>query len=439
MWTTAKQGRPPKSSCQRFAQVGASFYRSHDGSLTRIERATGAATNTPLPALAAKGSKAKPFVVDIIGDTLVLEVFDGPYAGVDARTGALRWRRDRDPNRKPVYQVSTTTGSELLLAVVELGTTSTAITLERLDAATGTSKWKVPVADKREGLEAFLATANRIYMVQRGHLPSDDYTIVALDAAGKPAWSQDFKSNLIPHFSTANDDLVQQVDEGFTVYGAAAGKATSWKVPFATHPVVAGTTVYALRVDGMLASYDIATGKPHWETRLYAKDPSFYTDPTVIGAADGVVYVVDVDQLRSFDDVSGKPIASLGIGLAATSDLQIHGGTPAVTMCKGRDLVALDPSTPAPEHKIKVTGRIACTNCDKSTPIEVRFSDDVVTLEANRKFAVTATARGELVLRVRDANFPGAKSLKSIAFTSDRTVKLGTIEVAVPEMGPGED
>ncbi len=254
---------------------------------------------------------------------------------------------------------------------------------------------------------------------------------------------------------TVGEDLVNHCVNDILVHGARPVAFLDYiagaRVPTDTLAALVDGVARGCRAHGMTLAggetaelpdlyqpgqYDLA-GTKQWTTKL----PSAVSrDTRVLGAAGGIVYVLDGDYVRTLDAKTGKLLGSTGV--PDTDRFAIHATAPAFTHCaggSGRSLVALDPSTPAPEHRVKIRGRIRCKNCDSSTQLEVHIGDTAVTLAADRTLSLDVVARGTLSLEVRDASFPASTRIQLVDFHVDRTLTLGDVPVTVPEMGPGED
>jgi hypothetical protein len=295
------------------------------------------------------------------------------------------------------------------------------------------------VTTKHRELGGLVPAKTHAYVIVQDRGDKPGATIIAFDRSGKQLWSVEGDRDALFGWSTVGDDLLYIRDNVVHVYAGATGKETTWEVYWNASPVVFGDTVYATPVDHSVEAYEAVTGKVRWKTKLPDRGDGLYRWVTVVGAADGHVYAFDDDTLRVLDAATGHLESSYGVGLVDRSHLAVHEGTPAVTYCSGKELVALDPSTPADEHHVKLSGRIRCRNCTKETELEVRIGDAVAVIGKSRRFSLEVTARGSLPLLVRDATFSSAVEAKTVSFTADRSLELGELSVKVPEMAPGED
>jgi outer membrane protein assembly factor BamB len=420
---------PKHSPCINLVATSGALALSHDGKIELFDRATGKMTTLTIPALAPK-PKSSPSINTLGGDLILVENYHGPMRGLDAKTGAVRWQRQASTKDGLLFLY--TAGSDVI-GLEEAPSRGKPIQLERFDAATGTTRWKVSVPSKHAMAANTLVTANRIYLIEHDDPKSD--TITALDASGKLLWSVDDQLQFMVNTSTSGDDLIVFDHDNVHVYEAATGKLTTWTVPSNTGALLAGNTVYALHVSEVVA-HDALTGKPRWKTKL-PEHENIGQSVYLVGAAGGTLYVQDDDVLYEIDAASGK--LGTGFGLGGGTDLRVRDGAPAITMCEGKHLVALDPSVPADEHHLEISGKLRCKNCESTTTLAVRIGTVSVEPSKSGRFSIEATARGTMSLWVKDSNFPAATAAKQIVFDHDGKLKLGDIPVTVPEMGPDED
>jgi outer membrane protein assembly factor BamB len=418
-WRTKLEG---KFCPQRLETPNSGLVISEAGKIRVHDAKTGTPTAW-VPAVDGKPMK-DPFLIGIAGDTLVLNA-DKTTVGVEVKTGTLRWRRDATSK----FTSPRMGGAD----VVELDIEKfepVEVRVERHDATTGKRVWTAKHASKDEKFYEVVASAKRVYVVTEKKTEPRGFTITALGDAGKVAWTvHDRELGSLPKLRVHGDDLFVTVDNKLRVYAAADGKLATWQTGWNAFPILAGGVVYATPGDRTVEARDPVTGKERWKTPL----PEDTRGPfaTVLGETRGIVYVRDHDQLLSFDAKSGKQVASFGLGVVES--LRVHAPAPALTMCTKTEIIAVDPSTPAKEHTITVSGRIRCTNCSASTKVKLHLADQAVVLGPDRKFSLTVTARGEHRLTLHDEDFVSAGTqLKWIAFDKDRTLKLGELRVKVP-------
>ena len=414
----------PGKSCPGRLETPHGFIVQDRGAIALHDNATGKPTK-----IAIDAALKDPYIEGVAGDTYVVSA-DKTIAAIDRKTGALRWRRDRDPKVERGYQRSYIAQTDAVVLDVAFEK-PIKIVIERLDAASGKTKWKGVVATKRERFTDLLSTPKYVYVISQDMNPNT-YTISAYDTAGKVAWSlDDAGAGQIPKWSAHGDDLIAIANNNVSVY--VNGKVSRWKTSFNSDPLFADGVLYATPVNRELEAYDPRTGAKRWSTKLPADSRLPNVKP--LGSARDVVYVVDGTQLRSFDAKSGSLTASYGI-LEGQSP-RVHASAPAITLCDGTNVVALDPSSTETDHRVTITGRIRCKNCKAATKVEVQVGDTAVMLGADRKLALEVTARGKHTLTIRDAESSRAFDVKVIPFDADRTVKLGDLRVKVPE--PGDD
>ncbi len=222
------------------------------------------------------------------GNLMTNDLSGGYEVGINARTGAMLWRIQTDPNMATIMTGSPTIDHGIVYTGLSSKTEHTTVTatfrgsVEALDAHTGKILWKTymvpegfngaavwssqPVVDQKTGL-VYVTTGNS-YSVPAGYcvdpgqtnctaLPSDDHidSIVALKLkTGEVAWSY--------HTLTADTWTV-------------AHPNASPDFDFGADPNLYTTTINGKRTDvlgvgqknGMYYALDPATGKLTWETQ----------------------------------------------------------------------------------------------------------------------------------------------------------------------------
>ena len=420
---TLWRAKHPGTSCPGRIATPNGFIIQERGAITLHDNAGKASK------VAVDAALKAPYIEGVVGDSYVVSA-DKTIAGVDRKTGALRWRRDQDPKVERGFQRAHVAQSDVVLLDVAFEK-PIKIAVERLDAATGKSKWKATVPTKRERYDAVLSSAKYVYLVTKDMNPNR-YTITAYDAAGKVAWSlDDDGAGQIPEWSTHGDDLIAIANNAVSVY--VNGKVSRWKTNHNSEPIFADGVIYATPVSRELEALDPRTGTKRWATKLPAD--ARLPNVKVLGAARNVVYVEDGRQLRSFDTKTGALVASYGIAEAQSP--RVHASAPAITLCDAGNVVALDESSTETDHRVSIMARVRCKNCTAATKVEMQVGDTAVTLGADRKLALEVTARGKHELTIRDTESSRAFDVKVISFDADRAVKLGDLRVKVPQ--PGDD
>jgi outer membrane protein assembly factor BamB len=421
MWRT----KYPTKECRHGVAVGAELVSVGGNALVFFDRATGRQRSVTLPKLDGK-RPADAYVHAVVGDTVIVGTSTVPI-GIDAKTGALRWQRT--PSTEKLYRLVFASGSAHVVEAEVKRTTPVEIAIERFDATTGTAAWKATVPTQRERFTDVVTSDNRVFVISMDVKNAVAFTIVAFDLAGKQLWSIDHPLYYLPTWATIGDDLVAIKDNAISVFAGADGKNRAWTIETNAHPIVADGAIYATPVDHSLDAYD-RTGAKRWTTKLAG---AFAGDTRVIGGAGGLVYVQDRAFVHVVDAATGKLLGSTGI--PDLDHFTIHKGAPALTRCaggSGRSLVAYDPSTPAPEHRVKVRGRVRCKNCDGKN-VEVAFGNASVVVGADGRFAFDVVARGALPLDAGEAGFFLSTRLQVIDFTVDRTLTLGDVVVRMPD------
>jgi outer membrane protein assembly factor BamB len=414
---------PTEDACSFVRDLPGAVAIVQGNQLVRFDAKTGARTAFAVP---APDPKLGAPTLWPVGDTVIAHYSAGPILGLDARTGAVKWKRV--PARAQAgFPAIVAVGSDLVYA--EAGSKPARIDIERFDAATGTTRWRQKVTTKRAYLHGVSASARRVYVTTS----DEDYggTVVALDATGKQAWMVD--EEVIQAFLTpAGDDLIVQGHGRVRAFAAATGKVSTWDtLPWSTIED-AGSTVFE-KTGTKLLAHDAVTGKPVWELELPQRP--FASEPEVLlGVTGGDVYLRDSDVLLQIDATTGKVVGTLGIGSA--EEPTVHAGGPALTMCEGNQLVALDSSVALAEHRLKIRGRLNCTNCTKSTEVEVELGSQMWKLGTSRSLAFELAARGTLSLWVRDPYYGKAVAARQIPFDRDGVLDLGTVTVTLPTHAP---
>jgi hypothetical protein len=347
--------------------------------------------------------------------------------GLDAKTGALRWRRT--PSTEKTYRLVFASGSTHVVEAVVTRQVPIVVAIERFDAATGTTAWKANVPTQRTRFDEVFTSDNHVFVVtSEAKGGNAGNTIVAFDLAGKQVWAVDEPVGYLAKLATSGDHLVAIKDNVISVFDGATGVKKRWEVYWNANPVVAGDAVYATPVDHSVEAYELA-GTKRWTTKLPGTS---VRDTRVIGRASGFVYVRDGDFVRTLDAKTGKLLGSTGI--PDLDRFAIHASAPAFTRCtggSGRSLVAYDPSTPAPEHRVKLRGRVRCTSCDADSKIEIAIGDVSVLLGADRTFSLDVVARGTLSLDAGPAGFVPSR-VRLVDFTVNRTLTLGDVRITAP-------
>jgi hypothetical protein len=418
----------PTKECRPGIDVGGELVGVGAHTLVFFDRATGKQRTTALPKLDGK-RPADAYVHAVVGDTVIVGTSTVPI-GLDAKTGVLRWQRT--PSSEKTYHVVFASGGTHVVEAVVTRKVPLVVAIERFDAATGTTAWKANVPTQRTRFDEVLTSDNHVFVVtSEAKGGNAGNTIVAFDLAGKQVWAVDEPVGYLAKLATSGDHLVAIKDNVISVFDGATGVKKRWEVYWNAHPIVAGDAVYATPVDHSVEAYELA-GTKRWTTKLPGTS---VRDTRVIGTASEFVYVHDGDFVRTLDAKTGKLLG--GTGIPDLDRFAIHASAPAFTRCtggSGRSLVAYDPSTPAPEHRVKLRGRVRCRNCDADSKIELAIGDASLVLGPNGTFSLDIVARGTLSLDVGDVGFVPSR-IRLVDFTADRTLTLGDVPVTVPVRG----
>lgn len=330
------------------------------------------------PKLASEGRS-----VDAAIDGLAIVRFKaGSLAAIDLQTGKPRWSRTVQPEAVEVVRIE---GDLALLENLGKGPT-----VERIDARTGVSRWKIAVAAPSD-LKSLIAAGTRLYGV-------GESGVVSIEPKdGSIAWTA--KERVASHrkLATLGEHLAIASDRQIRIFDGATGK-----------PSLVGTNATLSAVDGSkdtlvaligksltLVAIDAPTRKERWTQ-------SFKDEVRLVGVREDAIVVHDplTGAVHAFDPKDGKTLWTYGI---TDEQLAVHPAMPAVTACHANTLVALDPSAkPEPETSHVVYGHIRCKKCE-GRPYRVTVGGVSAAVDASSNYSVTVTGRGTLRVQMLDA------------------------------------
>ncbi|MFT3699339.1 MAG: PQQ-binding-like beta-propeller repeat protein [Kofleriaceae bacterium] len=411
----------------------------HGSELERYDRKTGALSKVKV---SLDAQQKDPYIDAVSGEIVVLDALTTPMFGVDAKTGAQLWKRPLGPGKQPAASADVMPGGDLIVRSEDLAIADGKVVgIERLDPQTGKARWstQVTLAHSREPLTV-VASAQRIYVIgsTRGTNRHLELSIAALDRNGALKWQiTDTHERSPGKWHVVGDHLLSIADDTAQVYDAKAGaKQPSWPVSSRMWPRVVGDSLYeALMGDNTIEAVDALTGKQRWKVKLPNRgEIQTHGEWFVVAATADVVVAFDGTTYASYEAKTGAPIATLGVAGMGDGlfDPRATESVPLIYACAKKMLTAIDPSVTTPEHHVTVTGKVHCKKCQKTDVLELRLADATVRITPDVKFTIEVTGAGTYALQVKRTDIDITRNLKRIELTSDRTIKLGTLDADLP-------
>ncbi|MBA3538065.1 MAG: PQQ-binding-like beta-propeller repeat protein [Deltaproteobacteria bacterium] len=372
----------------------------------------------------------RPNLMAWLGDTLVISEYAsavGVFSGIDAM-GKSKWKNVK--------------AHKALALEMDLATalsTKDKVTVQRIAGATGKATWTATVPGSGT-LLSFEADPAHV-VVGISDEKGKTFTVSVLDArTGTAAWTsklpfKTYRGALLDSAAVIVDEPTQNTAAtAFHILDRATGKLVG-KVEYKNaFPALAGggrLFIGANDLDkstGAVIAVNTRTAKPEWTIKTPAMFEKFYG----FGAG-GLAANLGNDMLRILDMTNGKILTTYGLASAGEFS-GLATGSPAITLCDDRDLVALDAG--GTDESAKISGTIACKNCDaRSFP--VRIGDVTGKTDDKGRFTLTVVGAGRFAIRIpHEENGdrlgdPG----KFVLLAGKGTYDVGTLKVEIEPLG----
>ena len=382
------------------------------------------ATGKLLPALPLATAGKSVALAEATAATLVLDT-GGTFVGVDAATGKQRW----SVAGKRAIRID----DDFALATAQ----KAKVTVQRIGGTSGARAWSadVPVAGKGELYSYAFDGAHVVVGIKEAKA----FTVVAIDAkTGAIAWTaklavDSYHGAIVGPGTIVVEEKTQDgAASAFHLLDAATGKVAGkveYKNAFA--PAVGAGRLYVGTNDldtrkGTLVAVDARTAKPVWSVTTASVN-------TLDGVGASGLVVETAGVRRVVDVATGKQVATFGLPQRENLALGDRGG-PAITTCDGKETLALDLG--GTDETAKVTGKIACKDCDATT-FPVALGDATGTTDKTGAFTLTLVGAGRYELEVpleENGGIIGGTG-KYVQLAGKGTYDLGTIKIAQPVLG----
>ena len=266
----------------------------------------------------------------VVGDSVYFGSGDGNVYGLDAGTGALRWK----------FHTGDVVHASPAYADGALFFGSWDSWFYAVDAATGKEKWRFhggedPLLHNQVGFQSSPAVANGVV-----YTGCRDSNLYALDAAtGKEKWRYNASGSWIITSPAVTQGLVVAGTSDsslFLVLDAETGKPIVQKQGNAyifASPSVAGNTVYVGVLNGTLEARDLRSGDVLWEFRTEASrrndgwvltaDRKFNT-PLLFPSSWREAPIVATDRQFSVGSIFSSPLVAGGVVYFGSADGNLY-------------------------------------------------------------------------------------------------------------------
>jgi hypothetical protein len=386
--------------------------------IVRRDLATGAMLKA-LP-LAVKGKDV--YLAETTGDTLVLRN-TGSFIGVDAATGKQRWTTKAGKALR--------LDDDLAIATESKGV----VTVQRLVGKTGVKAWSADVAGSGK-LSSFAQDGTHV-VVGFADDKAPAFTVAVVDAkTGAIAWTTKLAIKSYHGALVSTGAVVVEEPRRATT---RARFTSSTSRPASSSPR-SSTRTRSRRCSpatGCSLDSTISTSTPARSSRSTSR-PASRSGPPRCRASSGASRASPPPASCTRATASSKsstwrPASCADYGVPAREHLELGDrGGPLVTLCDGKETLALDLGGTG--ETAKVTGKIACAGCD-TPPLPIRIGTTTGKTDDKGAFALTVTGAGrfEVILDL-DANTIIASG-KYVVLDGKGPYDLGTIKVAPPVLG----
>jgi len=367
------------------------------------------------------------------------EVFDGVLVvrgggwigGFDPKTGAELWSSSDHGNnlqQAEPYQMAVVVEQQPRDAPPDA-----LVQLEVVDPKTGARRWQTGLRGTSQQFHNLTADTKRVYAITTAKINTRKWFVTAVTlATGKVEWTYELDASADGEPSAVASDsafVLEDPGEGLRVLEPTTGKV---RKRIATAPVkrfaISGTRVIAALVTKptdleahAVAAYDLVTGSELWSVPV-----EMTSDDLVVDA--NSVYVRVYDEIHTLDVATGSDSASWTMADQELVFIHEDARAPAVVLCGGGRLTALDPSgTPRALESATIDATIKCHGCTRRetpAPTEAVIDGTHVKLVHTKLHAVVK-ARGQIHVSATVADLTAAMAgIRWEVHGCDRTIAL---------------
>jgi outer membrane protein assembly factor BamB len=366
--------------------------------LVPIDRATGKlgkgrALRMTRPNVQHGRSWATPGTAEVFDRVLVVRG-GGWVGGFDPKTGAELWSSDRGNGLQQ---------AEPRQMAVVMEHADPTVQLEVVEPRSGAPRWQIGLRGTSQEFHNLTADAARVYAITTPTTNTRKWLITAVAfATGKIEWTYELDASADGEPRAVASDagfVVEVPGEGLRVLEPATGKLRKRiATPTVKRFAISGSRVIAALVTRpgdfdahAIAAYDLVTGSELWRTPL-----ELVSDDLVVDAS--TVFVRVSDEIHALDVATGVDGATWTMADQDLVFVHDDARAPAVVLCGGGRLVALDPSgRPRASETATIEATIACRGCTRATPAPTEAIVDGTPIPLVRgKLRATVKARGQI-------------------------------------------
>ena len=371
--------------------------------LVTIDRATGELATprdlaTTHPNVQHGRTWANPGTAEMFEGVLVVRG-GGWIGGFDPTSGAELWSTDKG---NYLQQPEPRQVAVIVEEHPRDQAPSPGVVIERLDPKTGATRWQIGLRGTTQQFHNLTADANRVYAVTTAQINTRKWFVTAIAlATGKIAWTYELDAAADGEPRAVASDtafVLEAPGEGLRVLEPATGKLRERiAMPTIKRFAIAGSRVIAALVTSTdfdahaIAAYDLADGHRVWSVPI-----ELVSDALVV-AGDYAFVRVD-EQIHALDLATGADTSTWTIADQGLVFVHDDARAPAVVLCGGGRLVALDPTgTPRAPETATIDATITCRGCTRETPAPTEADVDGTAVKlVHHKLHARVTARGQI-------------------------------------------